>query len=347
MTLHNIDFSLFFPDGQDVLVLPLPRRACLAVSSSAFRQRLASSDLYSSYRRLGQIYKGLLRLRLGLWRPRDLRATVGGSHSALHQFFREIVPNAQVGAVYVQSYESSTKAVAQLWHDDRLVAFLKYAEGAFGCQKIQSEYRVLCAMPDGLAPLPLRCGPVGNGWALLISPLTGRRVKAGLPPQENILRYLKSLVTGPFFEGDRHPWIRSMIMWEDENIVRSLGMLSSRSWPVAIQHGDFAPWNLIILSQSGQLAAVDWENGRIDGFPYIDLAHFILQNASLVYRWSPGKTKGYATACLHRLAWSDLTSQESEAIVKLAALAAYHEYRRSMGGHENAVQAWREQIWHS
>lgn len=38
-------------------------------------------------------------------------------------------------------------------------------------------------------------------------------------------------------------------------------------------HGDFSPWNLKIQS-SGQLAAIDWEDAKVDGLPLWDLCHF-------------------------------------------------------------------------
>ena len=52
-------------------------------------------------------------------------------------------------------------------------------------------------------------------------------------------------------------------------------------------------------SQDGKgLSAFDWEYGIAEGFPYLDLAHFILQIAVLIYSWPPVKSAIYAARWL-------------------------------------------------
>lgn len=62
--------------------------------------------------------------------------------------------------------------------------------------------------------------------------------------------------------------------------VRSwLGVLGGRV-PAVWVHGDFAPWNLRV-DKGRRLAAFDWEEGRADGLPVWDIAHFHVQQAFL------------------------------------------------------------------
>ncbi|MGB8353869.1 MAG: hypothetical protein WCD79_08295 [Chthoniobacteraceae bacterium] len=53
----------------------------------------------------------------------------------------------------------------------------------------------------------------------------------------------------------------------------------------AIQHGDFAPWN-IKLSHDGSCTVLDWERGEVRGLPAWDWFHYVIQPAILVRRLS-------------------------------------------------------------
>ena len=53
----------------------------------------------------------------------------------------------------------------------------------------------------------------------------------------------------------------------------------------AIQHGDFAPWN-IKLSRDGSCMVLDWERGEVRGLPAWDWFHYVIQPAILVRRLS-------------------------------------------------------------
>lgn len=55
----------------------------------------------------------------------------------------------------------------------------------------------------------------------------------------------------------------------------------------SVCHGDFARWNLIKQSD-GKLIVLDWEWGRAQGMPGLDLVHYFAQDARLVSRLQPG-----------------------------------------------------------
>jgi hypothetical protein len=62
-----------------------------------------------------------------------------------------------------------------------------------------------------------------------------------------------------------------------------------RSTPlcVALEHGDFAPWN--IREHLGKWTVIDWERGEMRGVPGWDWFHYIIQTQVLVGRRSPAE----------------------------------------------------------
>lgn len=57
---------------------------------------------------------------------------------------------------------------------------------------------------------------------------------------------------------------------------------------VGVFHGDFAPWNVKVLS-SGSVYVMDWELGCADGPAGWDWVHYIIQRATLVDHHGPSK----------------------------------------------------------
>lgn len=55
----------------------------------------------------------------------------------------------------------------------------------------------------------------------------------------------------------------------------------SRKIAVALEHGDFAPWNLR-ADQAGRAVAIDWEMGNFEGMAGRDLIHYHLQTLLLL-----------------------------------------------------------------
>jgi hypothetical protein len=59
--------------------------------------------------------------------------------------------------------------------------------------------------------------------------------------------------------------------------------LRERIVQAAVQHGDFAPWN-IKVSPGGDWRVLDWERGQVTGLPGWDWFHYVIQTALLVER---------------------------------------------------------------
>ncbi len=123
-----------------------------------------------------------------------------------------------------------------------------------------------------------------------------------------------------------------------------LSALAGRCWPVVAQHGDFAPWN-VLQDSGGNLCALDWEYGSLQGCPHLDHAFYILQTAALIHRWPPERAGDYAVERLARTPWPALEPAEALAVVRLAALDSY--WKAVEDGYSSAapLQAWRRRVW--
>jgi hypothetical protein len=64
-------------------------------------------------------------------------------------------------------------------------------------------------------------------------------------------------------------------------------------------HGDFARWNLL-RQADGTITVLDWEWGRPEGLPGIDLVHYFAQDARLVRRLPPSEAIEVLLADLSR-----------------------------------------------
>ena len=117
--------------------------------------------------------------------------------------------------------------------------------------------------------------------------------------------------------------------------------LSDRRWPVAIHHGDFAPWNL--REVGGKLKAFDWEYGNMQGFPYLDLAFFSLQTDVKMYHSEPPAAFRRAEALLKEI--PDVGSKYAPVLVRAAAHDAYQ--KGLADGHlaDTFLQSWYRSVW--
>jgi thiamine kinase-like enzyme len=120
--------------------------------------------------------------------------------------------------------------------------------------------------------------------------------------------------------------------------------LGHREWPVVFSHGDFVPWNVLSTNESN-CQAVDWEYGTLEGFPYLDLAYYVLQLGCLLHRWNPRSASDYTVRFLTDAVDAALTEQEAQALV---ALTAYHALQLSLEDGKDAnepMQVWWKAVW--
>ncbi len=337
------DLGLFFPPGTRVLALPNWRSPRLYLSARDPLQRWEQSSLYPASRPRARLYRLSLRLRAAA-RFVEVR-TVRSSDWPLGEFVRDVLPQLAYVTILVGT-PGPTQGITIQLRDGKgwVLGYLKYVEKEAARRRLRQECFMLSNLPKGVGPEPLKFGPLGNGDALLKSALPGKLLNATLPPPEDLIGLVNLFAFLPPVSLEAHPWVRGMRDGGMPELEAWLEPLAGKSWAVTVQHGDFAPWNLLRRSD-GALRAIDWEHGTLEGFPYLDLAYCVLQTSALVYRRTPPEAARYAAEYLSKQADLSLSYAEAQA---LTCLAAYDAYQKSLeDGHpsDTGLQVWRRTIW--
>jgi hypothetical protein len=272
----------------------------------------------------------------------------GGGPWTLREFVDDCLPAADSIVLQIRRLNHARSQIQKCTIELRdrsgtIIGYVKYAVDTLPSRRLEQEHDMLTRLPTGLGPIPLRFGKMGDGTALLVTPLRGRAVMARLPPAPGVLEFAKSLEVPPSLALADHPYVRAVRERVGTRLDASLADLSGRSWPLAFQHGDLVPWN--IRSRGKGLAAFDWEHGIATGFPYLDLAYFILQLAALIYRWPPVKSAIYAARWLEAQPAFRLTGGEARALIRLSMCDAYYRLEDDGFGDDHPLQPWRRRIW--
>jgi hypothetical protein len=333
--------------GQSTAVLALPNweQPRLLVAAEELRERWRGSGSYPAYRARGRLYRAALRLKAaaGVGTTRfDAVADV-----ELRDLIGTQFHDARVRSVIVGMPGGAQKMTATLAGPaGEVVAYLKCASTPLGRTRLAREHELLGALSPGIGPAPLGYRRFDLADVLLLSPVAGRPVPSTLPACGDVERLASRLAHVPSpstsYRIDAHPWVRTAFEREP-GLEPHLDALSARTWPVVVQHGDFAPWN-ILSTRTGGAMAVDWELGRWQGFPDVDFAQYMLQVGCLMYRWSPQRTLAVAVRELVRRGFTSPSDREARAIVNLAASDAYHSALEEGHAPERCDQSWRRTL---
>lgn len=339
----SVDRLGIFPPDTPLLALPNWRapRVLLAKSGGPIR-RWRSSAFYPATRSRARLYRLAMcgKAIIG-WGETRLAAA---DRWLLPEFIDDCLPAADSIALQTRPSGPSQKFTIELRNRvGAVIGYIKYATEGLAQQRLAQEYAMLMRLAPGIGPIPLKFSNMGEGVALLITPLRGREVAAKLPPSPEVVAFAKSLETAAPVRLAAHPHIRAVRERIGARLDGILEDLAHRKWPIVLQHGDFAPWNLRRCRQSNTLVAFDWEFGTPNGFPCIDLAYFILQTTLLIYSWPAVKGAGYATQWLERQC--GLTGSEARALIRLAMAEAYLHGRDDGYPDDHPLQAWRLRIW--
>ncbi len=181
----------------------------------------------------------------------------------------------------------------------RPLAFGKIADNPLRRHAIAREAGALSQLASrNLSPELLFAGEIGGRLVTLQRPLDG--VPGPRRLSEPHRRYLASLISS-----DRRPAVTcEFVRTLEERIAARPGppreavifsrlrpMLQEQVLPVAVIHGDFAPWNL--RRRGEQMAAFDWEWWSGDGLPLIDEIHHTLQVGFLLEGWGVDRADAY------------------------------------------------------
>ena len=337
------NWDLFFPSGSRVLALPSWRnpRLCLPIQQPL--KLWEDSSFYPASRLSARLYRSFLRARAaaGLTEARQVRS-VGW---ALGDFARDVLPQTRSAVVLAGTPGPTQKiTVRVLGEQSEVLGYLKYAEKEAARTRLEHECRLLDDLPDEIGPRRLKFGHFGEGEALLTTVLEGKRVPATLHLDGALMDLLASLVVSSPMPLEAHPWVRSVREQIGSELDPWFEILIEKQWPIVVQHGDFAPWNLV-RRPTGTLGAIDWEYGSLEGFPHLDLAYYVLQVLALIHRRAPWTAAEYAARYLSRHPRLALNEKETRALIRLAAYDAYLKSRDDGQPDSAKLQAWRRAVW--
>lgn len=334
-------------------MMPGPRAPRLYLVSNGVKQRWRHSGFFPAFKRAASVLRFAMRLKAmsGLDASRtqlavgEPGASGSGSHEEdpwpVRRFLADALPRADAAVVCVGTPGPAQKFTVQLWNGHHeVLGYLKYGQSEAARERILHEYRVLEELPPGIGPGIVAFGPFEDGLALATEPVAGRQAPARWSSLGEAHRFAARLDTGRMEPFSSHPWLVAMATAHGEAVEPWIEPLAGRDWPVVVQHGDLAPWNLI-RGASG-LRAIDWEYGRTESFPWLDQAYFILRLAQAIY----GKSVADGVAeAVRRLEALGLRREEALAIVRLAAFDFYLKARRDGAPDRHESQAWLRAVY--
>jgi hypothetical protein len=334
-----------FPPGARLLALPSWRAPRLVLSKSGGPiRRWRDSAFYPATRSIAKLYRLALRSKaiLGCGEARPAL----GNHCIFREFVDDCLPTTDSMVLQTRPPSQAQKFTIEL--RDRggtILGYVKYGTQAVARRRLEHEYSMLARIPAGLGPTPLKLGNLGDGTALIVAPLYGRPVASKLRPAPGLVEFAKSLEVSPPLALAAHPYVCAVQERVGARLDAVLEDLAGKIWPVSLTHGDLVPWNLRQSQPANSLSAFDWEYGIADGFPYVDLAYFILQVAVMIYSWPPVKSAIYATTWLEAQPSFGLNGREARALVRLSMFDAYCRTEDDGAGDDHPLQSWRRRIW--
>jgi hypothetical protein len=333
-----------FPPGTEVLALPTWRSARLYIPvEPTVARRWRASAMYPGNRAAARAVRLLARAKgaLGLGRARARRTAVRADWP-LGAFLREALPDAANVSLLLKIADAVPRVTIEVRNAAGLVVgYVKYAAAREMAWRLEHERAVLSSGLARGAPRVLAFGALGEGHALLLSPLCGRRFWPVLPPPAGLLAFADSHTVSPPVALAQHPWVRTI---GDKTGGRSdalFAQIDSVPWPVAVHHGDLMPSNLRI-GADGAFAAFDWEWGTCRGFPHLDLLQYVLLILLLLRRWSLPAAADYAARWLASRRELGIGLDVARVLTRLAALD------RWVNGRDDGAPDDRpdQRLWH-
>lgn len=328
----------FLPPNGRVVLLPRYGRPRIALAGRSPSERWRQSRSYPAFRWPARVR----RLGVRAWAAIAAGRTypVVGHEWATGSLLLEAFPDAVTAVLLFGTPSPFQKLVIQVWGQRGVLGYVKYADHPAAAARVAREHAILTTLGGSVGPRVVAYGSVADGRALALEAVAGATLRPRSIPGVRERALLDRMARGPAHPVARHPWIERMRAAHPTVLEPWLEPLADREWPVVVHHGDFAPWNLV-GSGTGAVRAVDWECASLDGFPHLDHAHYVLQVAALIRRWSPGQARSFATAHLA----GTVGHPAAEALVRLAALADYAHALEHGGEVDSERQRWRRGVW--
>jgi hypothetical protein len=326
--------NLFGP-GSRVLALPSWRAPRLLLPAGNAATRWRTSAFYPAHRLRARLVRFMLRAVAMAGGPVQRR--VPDTASPLLDHICTFWPDAATFAVQPSQSKQAHTWTAEV--RDRSGVILGYVKGGADLEAVRrltAEADVLPYVPNGRGPRVEWAGVWAGNFIVVTTPLIGSALYPEAPVPADLAPFADALIVGPPQPLDAHPFVAELP--RHKPIVDALDALSGRPWPVVLQHGDCAPWNL--SRGPDGLAAFDWEFGNRQALPYLDEAYFVLHTGFHVFRRKPEAAVGEAVRYLES---RGLSRAEAHAIVILTAFDAWQ--RTHATGTRSRLQSWRRRVW--
>ncbi len=264
---------------------------------------------YTPYRPAARLKLKILRLMLRtgpvLWRPQKVTIARRNPPELL-QRLRGLLPNGEIHlAVSTGTAGPGRKStLAALDGSGAPLAFAKMAETATAERLMQNEALILREIGDAnrpqlAGPRLLFEGQLDGHPVTIQSPVAGRPAPRNMC--ESHFLFLQTLSHGLPRPGIESAFLRSLPERLDAVGLSSGGLplvlhqaiqiLAEINLSPTLLHGDFAPWNLRL--ESNTITAFDWEYGVLDGLPGLDELHHHWQTGFLLHGWSAKQADGF------------------------------------------------------
>jgi hypothetical protein len=332
-----------FPAGTQVVSLPSRQHPRLILMGDTALKRWKASSLYPAYRFSAKGFRLLLRVKALLGIGADGMDHVGDW--LVEEFVRNVFPKISSLVLLFGTPGPSQKLIIQIRDDANVIGYLKLAHSPIAQSRLEREHQMLVALPRGVGPEVLRFGEIKGRTGLLIAPIAGKPLSVRLPPPPVVWEFVESLQTSESLTIDSHPWIQGLRLLDRVKVDLWVEQLSRYKWPIAYQHGDLAPWNLLSTCR-GRVVAIDWEYGTVQGFPYVDIVQYCLQVALLINKCPPREAKALAIRSLAQRLKS-FSLSEVEALVNLSVFSAFKQEEQDGHSEHSHLQIWRRNVWMS
>jgi hypothetical protein len=186
----------------------------------------------------------------------------------------------------------------------RVLSFAKGSDSTLGRRLLQREATTLSRLTPAtslIAPKLLFEGRVDGRYVTVQSGLSGTQGQRRFSSEHiNLLNCLMSDESRRVSSAESVGRLQSNVelvaaTWRElSGFLQLRSQLEDVSLPVAILHGDFAPWN--VRRDHHGLAAIDWEYSSLDGLPLIDRLHYELQVGFLLNDWNASRALGHVVA---------------------------------------------------
>lgn len=337
-------WEYWFPRGKKVIALPGWGNARLYVEANTLRETWRGSRLYPAHHHRACLHRALLRAG-ALLRPR-LGRTVRVYSGELAEFIEQVAPGFRPTAVLIGTPGPAQKTVVELRDRGSARVFLKHGCGKVAEKRVRHECSVLRSLPEGLGPEVVGAGCLGEGFAMLTTPVEGRPLRPASSSIGPLRHFLERLCSDEHLPVEQHPLLQDMLGHAVAEFDSLIDALADRTWPVAVQHGDVAPWNLYRVS-SHELNAVDWEFASLRSFPFLDHAYWELRIGQSLRAECPARALLRTIKVLSDGRLSSLEYEEAVAVTGLAAYDFYEKARQDGHVEESPAQVWRRGVWES